>query len=120
MDFSVMRQRVTLDNPSLPTSDGDGAEVRLWPPDGGVRLGARLPAAVEPSVANQSLEHQVAKTLEGVGGFTVRLRYLPGVTLETRITWHDGPTDRTLWALGVVDEASRHAQLTLTCAERVT
>jgi head-tail adaptor len=118
MDFGELRHRVTLDNPSAPTGDGDGGAARLWPPDGGVQLGARLPAAVDPGAA-QGLERSVAKTTEGVGTFTIRLRYLAGVTLETRVTFHDGPTDRTLWVTGVADEAQRHVLLALTCQERV-
>lgn len=118
MNFGLMRHRVTLDNPSQPTPDGDGGGTALWPPAGGVRLGARVPATVEPTDA-QALERPVAKTHEGVGTYTVRVRYLPGVSLQTRVTFHDGAVDRTLWVNGVSDEESRHAMLALTCREQV-
>jgi hypothetical protein len=119
MDFGLLRHRVTLDNPSQPTPDGDAGATRLWPPAGGVRLGARLPASVEPPSPTGNLDRTVAKTVEGVGTFTVKLRYLPGVSLQTRVTFHDGATDRWLWVIGLTDEASRHEQWTLTCQERV-
>lgn len=118
MEFGLLRHRVTLDNPGAVTGDGDGARVQHWPPEGGVRLGARVPASVETDTA-RDLEHHVAKTVEGVGTYVVRLRYLPGVTLQTRVTFHDGPVDRTLWVNGISDEDSRHVALALTCAERV-
>ena len=111
MDAGTLRQRVTLDNPSPPVSDGDASAAVLWPPAGGVRLGARLPAAVEPPRIGADLERPIAKM--------TRLRYLPGVTLQTRVTWHDGAIDRTLWVTGISDEGSRHAALVLLCRERV-
>lgn len=119
MNFGKLRQRVTLDNPSTPNPDGDGSGAVLWPPEGGVRLGARVPAAVEPTDA-QALERPIAKTHQGVGTYTVRVRYLPGVSLQTRVTFHDGDVDRTLWVNGVSDEESRHAMLALACREQVT
>jgi head-tail adaptor len=112
----LLRHRVTLDNPSTPTSDGDGGAAVLWPPAGGVQLGARVPAAVDStSIAR---EQPIAKTHEGVGTFTVRLRYLPGVSLSTRVTWHDGAIDRVLWVNEIADDEQRHALIALTCAER--
>lgn len=118
MNFGTLRHRVTLDNPSPPQSDGDGGETQLWPPDGGVRVGTRVPASVETPELG-TLEHPIAKTSEAVGTHTVRLRYLPGVSTQTRVTFHDGAIDRTLWVNGVADEESRHAILALTCREQV-
>jgi head-tail adaptor len=115
MDPGRFRHRVTIDNPSGPMSDGDGGAAVLWPPDGGVRLGARVPAAID---ATAGTDQAVAKTHEGVNTFTVHVRYLPGVSLATRLTWHDGSVDRTLWVNTVADELQRHTLLTLTCAER--
>jgi head-tail adaptor len=117
MDFGPLRHRVTLDNPSTSVPDGSGASTVLWPPDGGVRLGTRVAASVQPAADTGTLEHEAAKTNESVGTYTVRVRYLPGVSTQTRVTFHDGPTDRTLWVTGVTDEAFRHAALTLTCRE---
>lgn len=114
-----MRHRVTLDNPSAPQPDGDGGAVVRWPPDGGVRLGARVPASVDAAADTGTLERPIAKTSESVGTYTVRLRYRPGVSTQTRVTFHDGPTDRTLWVTGVTDEEQRHAMLALTCTEQV-
>lgn len=119
MNFGLMRDRVTLDNPSQPTPDGDGGATVSWPPDGGVRLGARVPASVDAATETGTLERPVAKTSESVGTYTVRLRYLAGISTKTRVTFHDGPTDRTLWVTGVTDKALRHGALTLTCAEQV-
>ena len=79
MEFGRMRQRVTLDNPSQPTPDGDGGAAVLWPPAGGVRLGARVPASVEATASAGSLERPIVKTYEGVGSFTVQVRYLFGL-----------------------------------------
>jgi head-tail adaptor len=117
MEFGQLRHRVTLDNPSAPIADTDGGQTYLWPPDGGIRLGARVPASVAPDT-ERNLERRVAKTVEGIGTYLVRLRYLAGVTLETRVIFHDGPTDRTLWVNGIHDDG-RHAVLALSCAERV-
>lgn len=118
MDPGELRQRVTLDNPSPPTSDGDGGPTRLWPPEGGVRIGARVPASVEAALA-RSVERLVAKTTESAATHIVTLRYRPGVTTQTRVTWHDGSTDRTLWVNGVSDASGRHVWLALSCAEAV-
>lgn len=119
MDIGALRHRITLDNPSVPTPDTDGGASRSWPPFGGVRLGRRVPASVEPATFNQTLERPVAKTSEGVGTYTVRLRYLAGVSTQTRVTFHDGATDRTLWVNGITDDENRHAMLALTCLETV-
>src|SRR5580765_5991895 len=112
----ALRHRVTIANPSQPTSDGDGGAAVRWPPDGGVLLGARVPASIEVAGARA---HTTAKTTEGIGGYTVRLRYLAGISLASRLTWHDGAVDRTLWVNGIVDDDQQHARLELTCAERV-
>ena len=112
----LLRHRVTLDNPSTATGDGDGGAAVLWPPAGGVRLGARVPAAIELTTGQG--ERSIAKTHEGVSTLTVRIRYLPGVSLATRVTWHDGAVDRTLWVNELADDEHRHAVLALTCAER--
>ncbi len=118
MEFGHLRHRVTLDNPSAPIPDGDGGESIRWPPAGGVRVGTRVPAAVD-TVVGAGQERTIAKTVEGVGSYTVQLRYLAGVTLQTRVTFHDGLIDRVLWVNGIADDQQRHAMLVLSCAERV-
>lgn len=118
IDPGILRDRVTIDNPSAVTSDGDGGPSRLWPPDGGVRLGARLPANVEPALA-RSLERLVAKTSESNASHIVTVRYIGGVTTQSRVTWHDGGGDRTLYVNGVSDMEGRHVVLALSCAEAI-
>jgi head-tail adaptor len=115
-----LRQRVTLETPGAPAPDGDGGAVSLWPPAGGVVLGARVPAAVDPVTRAQGLERDLAHTSEGVGQYTVTLRYLPGVTLATRVTLHDAAGDRPLYVTGITDPEQRHVELALLCTERLT
>jgi head-tail adaptor len=121
MQIGTLRHRVTLDNPGPPQSDADGGVTYAWPPAGGVCLGRRLPANVEPAphrVTPEGMERPIAQTIEGVRAFSVSVRYLAGVTLQTRVTVHETPADRTLWVSGITDLDSRQRTLILTCAER--
>lgn len=114
----ALRSRVTLDAPSVPQPDGEGGALVLWPPAGGTVLGSRV-AALVTTVNRDSQERAIAKTTEGVATYTVIVRYLPGVSLQTRVTVHDGATDRPLYVTGIEDPEQRHRELRLACAEAV-
>jgi head-tail adaptor len=113
MDIGALRHRVTLTNFGTSHQDGDGG----WVQDP-ITLGARLPASVEPATA-RALERLVAKTSEAVATHIVTLRFLPGVTTQTRVTFHDGATDRVLFVTGWADAGERHQGLALLCNEKV-
>lgn len=105
-----LTQRVTLDTPGAANPGGDGGYVD-WSP-----LAARVPASVAPASA-RSLERLVAAGSEAVATHVVTVRYLSGVTTKTRVTFHDGSTDRLLYVAGVFDEGEQHRVLQLVCNE---
>lgn len=108
-----LTHRVTLDNPgtAVPDPAGDGGYTQTWS-----TLVARAPAAVEPATA-RSLERVLGSTSETIATHIVTLRYLPAVTTKTRVTFHDGPTDRLLYVAGSYDAGERHRMLQLVCNE---
>jgi SPP1 family predicted phage head-tail adaptor len=111
MDIGKLRHRVTLATPGDPVPDGDGGATVTW-----TTLAARRAASVQPATAH-ALERLMAKTTETIATHIVTVRYLPGVTTKTRVTFHDGATDRLLYVAGVFDLEERHEALALTCNE---
>ena len=113
MDVGALRHRVTLQTPGAPVPDGDGGYTETW-----TTLGVRVPATVEPATA-RSLERIAANTVTSTASHLVTVRYLPGVTTKTRVTFHDGTTDRTFSVTGTHDPEERHRVLILECTEDV-
>jgi SPP1 family predicted phage head-tail adaptor len=108
-----LRHRVTLETPTT-VPDGEGGFTETW-----AVLGLRIPAAVEPATARE-LERVAANTVTTTASHLVTIRYLPGVTTKTRVTFHDGPTNRILSIEGTHDDEERHRMLILQCTEAVS
>lgn len=112
MNVGALRHRVTLQTPGDPVPDGDGGYTETW-----TTLGARVPASVEPATA-RTLERIAANTVTATATHLVTVRYLPGVTTKTRVTFHD-VTDRTFSVSGTHDPEERHRVLIIECTEDV-
>lgn len=110
-----MRHRVTLENPgdAVPDPTGGGGYTQAW-----TTLASRVPAKVEPASA-RSLERVTANTVSSSASHLVTVRYVPGVTMQTRLTFHDGEVDRLMAVTGQHDTEERHLELILECAEAV-
>lgn len=113
MNIGSLRHRVTLRTPAVPIADGDGGYTRAV-----TTLASRVPASVVPASA-KSLERVKANTVASSATHVVTLRYLPGVTTQTELVFHDGPTDRPMAITGLSDTEERHVELVLTCEEAV-
>jgi len=107
------RHRVTLETPDVTTPDGDGGYTQTY-----VVLCRRIAACVQPATA-RSLEQLVASTLASTATHLVTIGYRTGVTTKTRVTYHDGATDRTLYVSGTCDPDEGHRDLVLACDEAV-
>lgn len=113
MEIGALRHRVTLENPTT-VADAEGGFTDTW-----TVLGwSRMPAAVEPATA-RALERLVGNTVQSSASHLVTIRYLPGVTTKTRVTFHDDPADRILSIEGMHDAQERHQRLILECVEAV-
>jgi SPP1 family predicted phage head-tail adaptor len=111
MNFGSLRHRVTLGNPGAAVPNGKGGYTQTY-----TAFGTRLPAAVEPASV-RSLERIMANTTVAMATHVVTIRYLDGVTMQTRVTFHDGNVDRQLYVCGIQDPELRHETLALACNE---
>jgi head-tail adaptor len=111
----TLRHRVTLETPGAPIPDptGGGDFTQAW-----TVLGSRLPASVAPATA-RSLEQLRVNTVTSMATHLVTVRYLAGVTTQTRATFHDGDVDRVMSVTGTHDPEERHVVLILECVEQV-
>lgn len=109
----ALRHRVTLENPGAPVPDGGGDFTQAW-----TVLASRVPASVAPVTA-RSLERIAANTVTSTATHLVALRYLAGVTTQTRLTFHDGDVDRRMSVTGRHDPEERHVVLMLEAVEQV-
>lgn len=105
-----LRTRVTLENPTR-TSDGQGGYTEEWtaldPPEAWV--------AIRGLTGAERLAHGTVVTQ---ATHAITLRYHPGVTTETRLSWTDRANRaRTLAVVDVTDLDERGVELQLTCAE---
>jgi head-tail adaptor len=102
------RHRVSLAAPGPPIPDGDGGYTEGWAP-------------LDPATWDCSIAPATARDLETIGGgtvlaqatHTVRGRFHPGITTETRLTF-DG---RTLNVVALANRDERRIELDLICAE---
>lgn len=109
-----LRHRVTLENPGTAIPDNEGGFTQTW-----TRLGGTdHAAAVEPATA-RDLERTVSNTVQSTASHIVTIRYLPDVTTQTRLIFHDEGRDRTFSITGVQDPGERHRELVLACEEQV-
>jgi head-tail adaptor len=81
-------------------------------------LAGRISASVEP-VSARSLERVMANTVTSLASHLVVIRYLRGVTTQTRVTFHDTTADRVMSVTGLHDPEERHVELILECKEAV-
>lgn len=112
MNIGALRHRVTLQTPGSPVPDVEGGYTETW-----TTLGTRVPASIEPATA-RTLERITANVVTSSASHLVTLRYLPGVTTKTRVTFHD-TADRLLSVTGRHDPDERHVTLILECVEDV-
>lgn len=113
MNVGALRHRVTLTNPGVDVPDGEGGFTRVPSV-----LASRVPASVMPASA-RSLERVVANTVTSNASHLVTIRYLPGVTMQTALVFHDGAWDRPMSITGKHDTDEKHEQLILECQEQV-
>ena len=83
LDLGSMRQDVYLENPTQ-TSDGDGGYIEVWSP-----LDPAYAFAQFTRVPSAKMERLAAGTIATQGARGVKMRYHPGVTEKTRLTWLD-------------------------------
>ena len=107
---AALKERVTIETPSLPVADGDLGFTQTW-----TAIAHRIPASIVPTTARDQ-ERVIAQTVRSSTNYTATLRYVPGVTTKARLVWH-GRTNRTLAILGVDEQGP---DLELTCLEAVT
>jgi head-tail adaptor len=81
-------------------------------------LASRVAAAVVPATA-QALERLTANTVASSASHLVTLRYRAGITTQTALVFHDGPTDRPMAITGLYDPEERHVELVLACVESI-
>lgn len=102
-----MRDRITLENPP----EAEGTLNGLGEPEGNWSELATVWARVEDLGGDE--RHEVDQT-SGFGAYTVRLRWLDGVTSQSRIVWGA----KTLEVTGVSNPDGRKVELVLTARER--
>jgi head-tail adaptor len=103
---------IVLENPAPPVSDGKGGYTEEFFP-------------LDPPRARASIrwaggrgERTQAGTIESQATPVVRMRYHPGVTVKTRITFVDrSGTTRYLSVVDVTDPDELGVELELTCSE---
>lgn len=120
MAIGHLRHLLTLENPgvAVPTSEGyTQAWTALTP--------AKVSAEIKPATAHD-LERRVASTIQSNASHIVTMRYLPGVTTQTRLTKGPRNSDGTLPAgsrefsvTGVQNTDERNIELILACQEVV-
>lgn len=84
LNLGSLRQLVTLENPGPPMPDGDGNWTQTWLP----LEPPQAKAAIERA-SQRTLEYLFAGTVIGQSTLVVTMRFHPGVTLQTRLTWTD-------------------------------
>lgn|SRR5262245_36753875 len=114
MDFSRLRHIVTLENPGPPIPDGEGGYLESW----AVLGQARMPGCVEPATV-RAMERLGPDMVTAAASHVVTIRYLAGVTTQTRVTFHDAEGDRHLAVAGHHDPEERHRSLMLFCTEAI-
>ena len=105
MQAGKLRHRITIENPQ-DVRGPTGEELEAW-----VTL-ATVSASVEPLSGRELLQ---AEQLQAEATLMVRIRYLDGLTNESRIL-HDG---RTLEIAAIINPEDRNVELELMCRESV-
>jgi head-tail adaptor len=106
------RHRLTLAGPGDEVSDGRGGWTMiptvLGDVDGDIR-----PAPV------REMERVIGGTVQATASHLVTFDYLPGVTLQSTVTFHDDTGDRLFTISGLTDPDERHVLLICACEEVV-
>jgi SPP1 family predicted phage head-tail adaptor len=108
MRIGSLRHRVTVQNPSTPTPDGDGgftqtmtdAEI-VW-------------AEIRPASAHD-LERVVGGTVLSSASHLVRMRYRPAITTKSQLLFGS----RVFAVTGVQNVDERNVELVIACQEVV-
>lgn len=77
-----LRHRIVLENPGTPIPDGDGGFTQVYT----ALTPSPVSAAIFPATA-RDLEYLSAGTVTSVASHVIQMRYHPGVTTQTRITF---------------------------------
>lgn len=116
----TLRHAVTLETPGVGVPDSDGGSTAGWS-----ALAPLWWASIQPATA-RDLERTVAGTVLSTATHLLRMRYLPGVTTQTRIT--KGPRNpdgslatgsREFSVTGIANPEERNVELVLVCVEVV-
>jgi len=108
MDIGSLRHVVTLQTPTT-VPDGDGGFTTTW-----ATLLANVPAEIKPA-GERDLERTIASTVQSTATHIVTIRYLAGVTTQTRVLFGA----REFSVTGVANPQERDISLVLVCQERV-
>jgi SPP1 family predicted phage head-tail adaptor len=101
--------KVTLENPGPSVPDGDGGYTESWV------LIATVWGRVSPASAAE-LRRVVAGTVTALLPYLVAVRYVAGVTTQTRVTYHG----RVFAVQAVRNVDERNVRLEIICEERVS
>lgn len=105
-----MPHLVTVQGIGEPISDDQGGFTREP-----IIIAERVRAKVEPATA-RNLERVVANAVQSSASHLVTIDYVPGVTTESQVVFHD-TIDRTFSVSGVSDPEELHVQLVMACQE---
>lgn len=110
MDIGALRHVVLLENPTGQVPDGEGGYTEGW----AALSPARVPAAIKPATA-RDLERQVANSVQSTASHILTMRYVPGVTTATRITFGT----RQFSVTGIQNTDERNIELVIAAVEKV-
>lgn len=109
MNIGSLRHLVTIEGGPTPVPDPDGGYTDTYP-----TLAVNVPAAIEPATATD-IERRVSNTVEAKVSHIVTMRYLTGVTTQTRVRFGS----RVFYVRGVQNVGERNIELRLACEETV-
>ena len=106
-----------LENPGDPVPDGDGGYTHSWAP----LTPPNVWAAIAPASATDLQRLVASDAILGVATHVITMPFHPGVSLDTRVTWHRAPKrpDRFFQVQSVQNLDEREISLVLVCAEIV-
>lgn len=99
-----MRTRVTVQRRTVANVGGVGRET--WP-----AIYTRVSAEVQERQERQEIVVDGTVQTQAVRSYTIRTRYLPGVTTADRLVYHHPEGDRVVQILGLADTTGRRAWL---------
>jgi head-tail adaptor len=104
------RHRLTIETPGDEVPDGAGG----WTSTPAVL--ADIDGDIRPAPVRE-MERVISGTVQATASHLVTFDYLPGVTVESTITFHDDTGDRRFTISGLTDPEERHVYLVCACEE---